>query len=61
MASTAASESTPNTSKDVPWFKPDIAEINPAFHALLEEYSKFPAEQVKSHILNVVSNHFADL
>ena len=56
MASTAASRPKPSTSKDVQWFKPDITDINPAFHALMEDYSKIPAEQVKSHIVNVVSN-----
>ena len=55
MASTAASRPKPSTSKDVQWFKPDITDINPAFRALMEDYSKIPAEQVKSHIVNVVS------
>ena len=61
MALTDASQAKSSPSKDVPWFKPDIGEINPPFRALMEEYSKIPAEEVKSHILKVVSNHFSDL
>ena len=45
----------PNTSKDVPWFKPDITELDPAFRRIMEEYSKIPSNEVKSHILAVVS------
>lgn len=47
--------STPNTSKDVAWFNPDIADIDPAFRQLMDDYSKIPADSVKSHILAVVS------
>ena len=56
MASTATSQSQPSSYKDVKWFKPDIAEIQPAFRALMEDYSKIPPDEVKSHILNIVSH-----
>lgn len=61
MASTAASPPKPSPSKDVQWFKPDIAEIDPAFRVLMEEYSKIPPKEVKSHILSIVSHHLSDL
>ena len=41
-------------SKDVPWYKPDIAEIDPAFRELLEGYSRIPPEAVKAHVLEIV-------
>ena len=61
MASTAAPQPKPSPSKDVQWFLPEITEVNPAFRVVMEDYSKIPPEEVKSHILNIVSHLSSDL
>ncbi|KAL8785845.1 MAG: hypothetical protein Q9195_008469 [Heterodermia aff. obscurata] len=53
MASTAVPQTGITSSKDAQWFKHDIEEINPTFGLIMEEYSKIPLEEVKSHILNI--------
>lgn len=50
----SAAENDESTSKNVPWFKLDIADIQPAFREILEIYSRIPSEAVKPHIVAIV-------
>ena len=41
-------------SKDVPWFKSDILQVDPAFAEILENYSKIATLSLNLHILDIV-------
>ena len=41
-------------SKDVLWYQKELKHMSPACRELLENYSRIPPAQVKSHVLQLV-------
>ena len=41
-------------SKNLPWYIPDLEDVNPAFRELLEKYSGILPERVKDHVFDMV-------
>ncbi len=42
----------------LPWYEPQLAEVEPEERELLENYSNIPSNQVVQHVSSVVSGLF---